>query len=88
MTDRVVFTVPEAAEYIGISKTTMYQWLAKRLIPHENLTPPGAKKRIIRVRKEDVDAYLNRKYVSNKPKQLEKKPGNVHGLFLEKRGAA
>ena len=87
MTERVVFTAQQAADYIGISRTTMYQWLAKKIIPYENLGPDQTSKRIIRIRKKDVDAYLDNRYVI-KQNNVKKLPEGVRHGYSLKKGAA
>lgn len=55
-----MLTVSEAAEYLGISRTTLYHMVRKRppRIAFYQITPAR-----MRFRKQDLDAYLDRKKV-------------------------
>ncbi len=56
-------TIKEAAEYACVSRGTVENWLAKGLLPYEEL--PGRGKGIYnyrRIRKKDIDEFLNRLY--------------------------
>ncbi len=44
--------VPEAAEYLGVGMRTVYKFLNQGLIPAYKLG------RVIRMKREDVDAFL------------------------------
>ena len=63
LSDRRALTVAEAARYVCVSRSTMENWLAKGLIPYEELPGSGtATHRFRRVRKMDIDEFLDRCY--------------------------
>jgi len=53
-------TIQEAAEYVGVSRGTLDNWLAKGLLPYEELPGNGARAyRFRRIRKSDLDEFLD-----------------------------
>lgn len=55
-------TVDEAADYACVSRSTVDSWINKRIIPFEELPSCSEKKvyRFIRIRKDDLDAFLDK----------------------------
>jgi excisionase family DNA binding protein len=54
--DKSIFTVSEAAEYLGLAMSTLNKW---RCYHHEG--PPYIKLgKAVRYRKKDLDAYISR----------------------------
>ena len=66
MPERDWFNVKEAAEYLGVSRETVYNLMDKRLIPYSELR--GVRGR--RIRKEDLDVLLTN---DAKKKDVKKK---------------
>ena len=80
--EKRAFSIKEAAEYACVSRATIDNWLIKGILPFEEL--PGRGKGAYcfrRIRKIDLDAFLNKfynidsEYNSNKNKE-------INGLFL------
>ena len=57
MTERIVLTVPEAAQALGASKNTVYELVRTRQIPHVRI---GTR---IRIPKAALEAWLERQAV-------------------------
>lgn len=63
LTQKRAFTIPEAADYSCYSRGTIEGWIARGLLPYEE--PPGrgdGKHRFRRVRRTDLDAFLDAHY--------------------------
>jgi len=57
------FSVSEAAEYACVGRSTLEGWITKRLLPYEELPGRGDNKyRFLRIRKKDIDAFLDSHY--------------------------
>ena len=57
------FSVSEAAEYAYIGRSTLEGWITKGLLPYEELPGRGDNKyRFLRIRKKDLDAFLDNHY--------------------------
>ena len=56
MTEKVILTPKEAAEYLGVSKNTMYNMLRSEGFPVLTLG-----KKLKKILKSELDAYLQRK---------------------------
>ena len=58
--------ITEAAEYSCVSRATIENWLVKGLLPYEELPGAGSgAHRFRRIRKQDLDDFLNRFYQTN-----------------------
>ena len=49
---RKLLTVTETAEFLGISKNTLYEWIVQRKIPHYKVG------RLVKFRREDLETWL------------------------------
>ena len=58
--EKRAFTVTEAADYACVSRGSLESWLARGLLKYEELPGNGAKQRFIRIRKKDLDEFLDR----------------------------
>ena len=82
MTDKIkiiekrAFTVTEAAEYACVSRGTLNNWLAKGLLKYEELPGNGEKQRFIRIRKKDLDEFLDRCIRESKVSKLKNAKSN------------
>ena len=45
----------EAAEFLGISKNTLYEWIIQKKIPHIKVG------RLVKFKREDLEAWLERR---------------------------
>ncbi|MCP4726720.1 MAG: helix-turn-helix domain-containing protein [bacterium] len=62
------YTIQETAEYAGVSRGTVLNWLENRLLPFEVLPGRGkGKKRFIRIRKTDLDRFLDDSLILGDP---------------------
>lgn len=62
-----VFTIAEAARYTGYSRGTIESWLREGLLPYEEPPSQGnGRKRFIRIRKADLDKFLDAYYNDKK----------------------
>lgn len=58
-----VMNISETAYYAGVSRSTIESWLAEKLLPFENLPSRGnGTKRFRRIRKADIDTFLDSHY--------------------------
>lgn len=63
METKRALTVAEAARYACVSRGTLELWLAKRLLPFEELPGQGnGRKKFRRIRHADLDAFLDKHY--------------------------
>ncbi len=70
-----LITVRAAADLLGVQFRTVYNLVARGELPAVITTPPGPKRRkSVRVRRQDVDEYLERARV---------KPGELAHLYLD-----
>jgi excisionase family DNA binding protein len=58
---RDFLTVTEVAMHLGVAKTAIYGWLARGDIAYHRVG------RLVRIRRADVDAYLERNRVEHRP---------------------
>jgi len=71
--DKRAFTIKEAAEYACVGRSTLEKWLVRGLLPYEELPSTGAGKyRFRRIRKRDLDEFLDRLYTGNDSADREK----------------
>lgn len=85
-------SVAEAARYACVSRGTLELWLAKRLLPFEELPGQGnGRKKFRRIRRSDLDEFLDRHY---KDKNQRKQKLDIMvirdqiDLFPQEQGAA
>ncbi len=77
------FTIVEAAEYACVSRATIENWLTKVMLPFEEL--PGRGKgqyRFRRIRREDLDTFLNSNYKQPQEKENNKPQKNKREFIL------
>ena len=55
---RKIFSLNSAAKYSGYSRAVVEYWLDSGLLPFEEVPTPGQKNRCRRIRKADLDAFL------------------------------
>mgnify|MGYP000055855061 CR=1 FL=1 len=53
--EKQLLDTKEAAEFLGISKNTLYEWIIQRKIPHIKVG------RLVKFRREDLEAWLKRR---------------------------
>ncbi len=69
--EKRALTLTEAAEYACVSRGTVQNWISQRLLPFEEFPGRGDDfKRLIRIRLEDLKAFLDSHY--HKPNQINK----------------
>ena len=62
-------TIKEAAEYACVSRGTIQNWISRDLLPFEKLPGSGTGPYCFRrIRKEDLDNFLNQSYQQNNDK--------------------
>ena len=54
-----LMNIDEVAEYLGVTKTTIYSWTAQKKIPHIKLT-----RKLLKFREKDIMDWLAQKSVS------------------------
>jgi excisionase family DNA binding protein len=60
MSEKQIFTTMEAAQYLGVSYSTMRTWIKDDLIPHETLPcRENGVRKFFRIRKSALDMVLN-----------------------------
>ena len=53
--EKQLLDTKEAAEYLGISKNTLYEWIIQGKVPYIKVG------RLVKFRKEDIEAWLKRR---------------------------
>ena len=74
-------TISEAAKYACVSRGTIESWLARGLLPYEELPGTGEGKgtqRFRRARRVDFDDFLDQNYCSSSGLQLSKVTNTKH----------
>lgn len=67
--EKRALTLSEAAEYACVSRSTVENWISKGLLPFEELPGRGTGLYCFRrIRKEDLDNFLNQSYQQNNNK--------------------
>jgi excisionase family DNA binding protein len=80
--DKRAFTIREAAEYACVSRGTVDNWLSKGILPFEELPSRGKGNYCFRrIRKSDLDEFLN-KFYSNNHSLFSNKHSDKSGMFL------
>jgi len=86
MTNKIIekraFSIAESAEYACISRGTLEHWLAEGLLPYEELPGRGSKQRFRRIRKKDLDAFLDQNIKVNNATHHKNDTGEQKGIFL------
>ena len=63
ISDKRAFTIKEAAEYACVCRSTVKNWIARGILPYEDLPGKGSGfHRFRRIRKEDIDEFLDHFY--------------------------
>ena len=76
-------TIAEAAEYTCVSQGTIENWLAKGILPFEELPSRGnGQYRFRRIRREDLNTLLNSNYKQPQKKENNKPQKNKKELIL------
>ena len=57
-----ILSIKQAAAYIGVSRGTLNQWLNRGLLPYEELPGRGGVYHFRRIRREDLDNFLEHHY--------------------------
>ncbi len=70
-TNKRALNISEAAEYACVSRGTIETWMARKLLPYEELPGTGSKNRFRLIRKADLDEFLDRVRVVGIPKRNE-----------------
>jgi excisionase family DNA binding protein len=55
-----LLSTEETAEFLGISKNTLYEWIVQKKIPHFKVG------RLVKFKKEDLDSWLKKKKMEEK----------------------
>jgi len=55
-------SISEAAEYACVGRSTVENWLSRGLLPYEELPGRGGKNRLRRIRRDDLDCFLDMSY--------------------------
>ena len=76
------FNVSEAAQYACVSRGTVEYWLMKGLLPYEELPGKGEKQRFRRIRKKDIDAFLDGNLKVNRARSGQPAQEKQSGVFL------
>ena len=76
-------TIAESAAYACVSRGTIENWLAKGILPFEELPGRGeGQYRFRRIRREDLDTFLNSNYKQPQEKENNKPQKNKKELIL------
>ncbi len=60
------FSISEAAEYTCVGRSTIENWLVQGLLAYEEYPSSGSgEHRFVRIRKEDLDNFIDRYYKKN-----------------------
>ena len=71
LNEKRALTLTEAAQYACLSRGTVQNWISQGLLPFEEFPGRGdGFKRLIRIRLEDLKAFLDLNY--HKPNQINK----------------
>jgi excisionase family DNA binding protein len=77
------FTIKEAAEYACVSRATVENWLIRGILPFEELPSRGNGAYCFRrIRKNDLDAFLNNHYQQNSFSDKQNKNKEYRELIL------
>ncbi|MFC1553935.1 helix-turn-helix domain-containing protein [candidate division KSB1 bacterium] len=75
---RRAFTIKEATDYACVSRGTIENWLANRLLPYEKLPGRGkGTKRFVRIRKSDLDSFLDAQIQQSCQSNTKTSPENI-----------
>ena len=85
--EKRAFTVAQAAEYCCVSRGMIDYWLTKGLLRFEELPGSGEKQRFRRIRKEDLDSFLDKNLCENKETKQKKGNNEFKGIFLKPKTA-
>ena len=83
LNDKRALTISEAAEYACVSRGVIQQFIANGLLPYEELPGRGkGNQRFIRIRREDLDEFLDSCY--HKPVQGDRVNKHEELILLPK----
>jgi excisionase family DNA binding protein len=77
------FTVHETAEYACVSRGTVENWIIKGLIRYEELPGTGHKQHFRRIRKIDIDDFLDKNLCAGKEPAMRKNNREPVSIFLK-----
>ena len=80
--EKRALTIAETAEYTCVSRGTVESWLAKGLLPYEELPGTGSKQRFRRIRKKDLDTFLDQNIKVNKATHHKDDTREQKSIFL------
>jgi excisionase family DNA binding protein len=80
--EKRALTIAEACEYACVSRGTVESWLAKGLLSYEELPGTGSKQRFRRIRKKDLDTFLDQNIKVNKATHRKNETGEQKSIFL------
>ena len=70
-----ILTTAEAAQYVGVSRGTVYRWIKMGLLPYEEYIGAGPTgRRILRIRRVDLDLFIRDHYRSTAAKGWAPRP--------------
>lgn len=82
------FSMKEAAEYACVSRSMIENWLAWGILPYEELPSRGKGAYCFRrIRKKDLDDFLNKYYQQTSRSIKSSKNNNYEELSLEPRNS-
>ncbi len=75
--EKRLLTIQQAADYIGVSRATLHGWLARGIMPYEELPSRGGVYHFRRIRRADLDEFLNSNYRAKKAEQSASPAGKT-----------
>ncbi len=75
-------TLSEAAEYACVSRGTVEHWITQGLLPFEELPGTGTKQRFRRIRRKDLEAFLDGKLKVNRTRGRKPDQEKYDEVFL------
>ena len=69
--------IHEAAQYACVSRATVQNWIIRRLLPCEILPGRGGKYHFRRIRKADLDAFLDRFYKNKESNSFQHRKEDI-----------
>ena len=71
--DKRALTIQEVAQYACVSRSTVENWLVKGMLPYEEIPGIGKGKYCFRrIRKKDLDEFLNKLYRQSNFSEIKK----------------
>ena len=76
--DKRILSVNKAAQYAGVSRGVFDDWIRKGFIHYEELPGRGkGYRRFIRVRRDNLDAFLDERRTRNTNQTVPERPGGM-----------